>query len=780
MEKEMLKRDLEVAIRTKFGKNLQNANNNEIYYGLSQVVLNDIMDNWNNSKIAFNSVKQEHYLSAEVLLGRALSNNLINLKKFDEYKELLSELNININEVEDASKDAPSGNGGLGRLFACYIESAASMNLPVTGYGIFYSNGLFSQHLIDGKQIETEDSWNEAEKAWFIRKNDEAVIVNYADMQVKAVPYDFPVIGYDTKNISTLRLWKSEPLREFDFNKFNAQRYDEAVRDKNKAEDISRVLYPNDSNWEGKKLRLRQQYFFSAATVRDLLNKHKENHSNLCDLDKWHAIQLNDTHPTIAIAEFIRILVDEEGFNFDVALDVAKKVFNYTNHTLLAEALEKWDVELFRQLFPRILSIIEQINSKLEQEMRERGINNIYDIRIIKDGMVHMANLAVYVGSYVNGVAEIHSGLLKDVQMKQWNSIYPNKFTNVTNGVTQRRWLKLANQELSDLITETVGDESWIKDLTKLKVLQENIENKSFLNKLLYIKYEKKSQLADYIYEHENVKIDPNTMFDIQVKRMHEYKRQVLNLLYISDLYYTIKENPDLDIPRVTFLMGGKAFPGYEAAKTTVRFALALENLIKNDPVVSKKIQFHFMENYDVTYAQKIVPAADLNEQISTAGTEASGTSVEKFTLNGGVIIGTMDGVNIEIINQIGSSNAYVFGLDKSGVQYIQSTYNPMNYYFKNSNIRRALDILVNGDIGRNSDFDKLHHQLMTEDRYLVLADFESYKAVKNFALSEYKNREIWAKKMLMNIANCGKFSSDRSLMEYANNIWNIKPIEVK
>lgn len=596
MVREEIKRGIERYLKIKYAKRIEDAEDFEIFNALSLTIMEEIIDKWNDTKELYENGKQAFYLSAEYLMGRALGNNLISTGLYEDVKAVLEELNIDINKIEEIEEDAGLGNGGLGRLAACFMDSAATMEVPLTGYGIRYSNGLFSQYIENGVQKETGDFWLKYGDPWSIRKDCETVIINYKDMKVKAVPYDTPIIGYGNKNINTLRLWKCEPIEEFNFTLFNAQKYDEALEDKNRAEDISRVLYPNDSNKEGKMLRLRQQYFFSSASLQDIIRSYKKKYGKVTeDIGDMIAVQLNDTHPTIAIPELIRILTQEEGVEFDAALRVANKVFAYTNHTILAEALEKWNEDLFKELFPEVLDIIKEIDKRFLEELKDKGYAGaeIQEFRIINNNTVRMANLAIHVGHTVNGVAQLHTDILKKTELNNWYKLYPEKFQNKTNGITPRRWLRLCNKELSKLITELLGNEDWVRELSLLKNLEKYADDEKVLTRFMDIKHAKKEQLAKYIKDTEGVEIDPDSMFDIQIKRMHEYKRQLLNAFYILDLYYRIKENPQMDIPKTTFIFGAKAFPGYRRAKTIVKFINEIARLVDEDEEVSKKIKVH-------------------------------------------------------------------------------------------------------------------------------------------------------------------------------------------
>nr|WP_321835376.1 glycogen/starch/alpha-glucan phosphorylase [Clostridium butyricum] len=786
MDKEKIKNGIERYLKVKHGVKVKDAKDYEIFNAVSLTVLEEIIDNWNETSDTYNRGRMAYYLSAEYLMGRALGNNLMNLGLYDNVKEVLSEMKIDINKIEEIEEDAGLGNGGLGRLAACFIESAATLNMPLMGYGIRYSNGLFKQNIENGFQTECEDTWLKYGEAWSIRKDSETQIIKFSDMTVKAVPYDVPIIGYGTKNINTLRLWQCEALREFDFNLFNNQQYIEAVSARNKAEDISRVLYPNDTAEAGKILRLRQQYFFSSASMKDIIKKHKTKYgSDFSEFAKNNVAQLNDTHPTISILEFLRILVDEENVDFTTALGIAKEFFAYTNHTILAEALEKWDIRLIDRLFPRILQIAYAVDDALMNELRQKGYDEgaIWNFRIVANDVIRMANLAIFVGRAVNGVAALHTEILKKHELNNWYNLYPNKFQNKTNGITPRRWLRLCNSELSEFITDLLGNEEWVKNLSLLKDLEKYMDDEDVLERLMDIKHEKKIQLAAYIKQEEGIIIDPDSFFDIQIKRLHEYKRQLLNALYILDLYYRVKENPDLDIPKTTFIFGAKAFPGYRRAKGIVKFINEIARLIDSDDQASKKMKVVFVHNYRVSYAQKLFPGSDLSKQISTAGKEASGTGNMKFMLNATPTFGTYDGANIEIVQASGEENNYIFGLRVEDIEKINHSYDPKAYYRDNPSIKRAVDTLINGtlDDGGTGYFEDLYNALLEErDQYYLLADFESFKKTEEMVFEDYRDKKKWAKKCLANLANVGQFSSDRTIKQYADKIWDIKPDAVR
>mgnify|MGYP001057045749 FL=1 len=769
---------------TTFGKVLGNCNSKEKYIALSKTIMEDILPIWIRSKEKYEDKKQAYYFSAEYLTGRALSNNLINLGYKDELVKFLNELNIDYNEVEEAEEDAALGNGGLGRLAACFLDSAATLNYPLSGYGIRYEYGLFKQKFEKGFQVEKVDNWLEYGDPWSIRKKSESIVVNFSDGDVLAVPYDTPIIGYGKETINTLRLWKAEPLEPFDFQAFNHQKYDDAVKNKNDAENITKVLYPNDSDIEGKSLRLKQQYFFVSASLQDLVNKHKEKHNTLENFSQLHAIQLNDTHPAVAVPELMRILTEVEGLSWDKSWDIVVNTFAYTNHTIMAEALEQWPVDLYMSLLPSVYRIIERINSQLISELLNKGVSEseINEYGIIDNGYIKMAWLSIYGTHSTNGVARLHTEILKNIELNNWYNLFPERFNNKTNGITQRRWLLMSNPELSSFITELLGSDLWITRLDELKKLEKFAHDEEVLNRFLDIKQVKKNQLSEYIIEHEGIEIDPNSIFDIQIKRFHEYKRQLLNAFHILDLYYRLKNNPDLDIVPRTFIFGGKAAPGYFRAKSVIKFINDIKELINNDADINGKIKVVFVENYRVSYAEKLFPAADISEQISTAGMEASGTGNMKFMLNGAPTIGTYDGANVEIVEEAGEENNFIFGLRVEDIKEIRETYNPIDYYESTPGLKRVVDSLVDGtfDISAKELYTDLYNSLLKgadwhrPDVYFVMRDFESYRQAQERVNNAYKDRLNWAKKCWINMTNAGKFSSDRTIKDYAKEIWDI------
>ena len=771
--------------KSNFNKRLKNANNGEVLKALSLALINTIFENWEETNIEYGKQKKAFYFSAEYLMGRALGNNLINLGIYDEINEILKEVGLDLETIENCESDAGLGNGGLGRLAACFLDSSATMNFPLYGYGIKYENGLFNQKILDGYQIEIIDKWTKEGDIFSIRRDDSALIVEFDDFKVKAIPYDIPIISYGSKNINTLRLWKSESILDFDYKMFNNQLYNESMGDRIKAENISRVLYPNDTKEEGKILRLRQQYFMVSASLKDIIKEYvKVNGKDFSKFHELNVIQLNDTHPVLAIPEFIRILMDEYGFEFNYSLNICEKIFAYTNHTILKEALEVWNLEYVKVISKKIVNIINMLDSYYRNKVSSiNGIKDIACFNIVENNFIHMANLAIHVSFSVNGVAELHTNILKNAELREWNELYKNKFNNKTNGITPRRWLKLCNGELSDFITKLLGSEKWITDLKELKQLEKYCDNKEILQEFIEIKNKKKIQLSKYIEEIQGIKIDPESIFDIQIKRIHEYKRQFLNALYILDLYYRLKEDKNLNIPKVTFIFGGKAFPGYVRAKAIIKFICKIQNLINNDKDVNDKIKVVFCENYGVSYAEKIIPAADVSKQISTAGKEASGTGNMKFMLNGAVTFGTYDGANVEIVRESGFDNNFIFGLRVENISQLKGRYNPKKYYEDNLDIKKVLDSLVDGtfDDGGTGEFKDLYDSIVNYgDEYFLLGDFKYFKDEQDKLFTAYKDKYKWAKMCLMNVCNAGVFSSDRTITQYAEDIWKINKIEVK
>lgn len=791
IEKNELKKQIEKYVKISFGKDITEANEFEVYRALGQAIIEEISEDWFETKKLYSQKKQAFYLSAEFLMGRALGNNLINLGLLNEVKEVLAEYGIDYNKVEDEEEDSALGNGGLGRLAACFLDSLATLNLPGQGYGIRYRNGIFNQTFKDGYQVEKPETWLKYGDVWSIERPADEVIVSFGDEDVRAVPYDMPIIGYGTKNINTLRLWEAHSIVDLDLGKFNQQDYLHATQEKTRAEDISRVLYPNDSTDEGKKLRLKQQYFFVSASLQDILRKFKKIHGR--DFDRFAeftAIQLNDTHPVIAIPELMRLLLDVEGVSWEKAWGIVEKTFSYTNHTILAEALEKWWVGLYEQVVPRVYQITQGINDQLKGFLAEKFPNDPARqgrMAVIQGNMIHMAWLAIYGSHTINGVAALHTEILKKKELKDWYEIYPEKFQNKTNGITQRRWLLQSNPQLTKLITELLGD-GWITDLSQLKRLEEYIDDEGILRRILEIKHDKKIELVNYLRETQGIEINPNSIFDMQIKRLHEYKRQLLNIFHVIGLYHKLKLNPSMEFNPVTYIYGAKAAPGYLMAKGIIRLINEVAQVVNRDPDVNGKLKIVFVENYRVSVAEKLFPAADISEQISTAGKEASGTGNMKFMLNGALTIGTLDGANVEIVEEAGIENNYIFGLKVNEIEEMRTKgYDPHVPYNNVQGLKRIVDSLIDGtfnDLGTGI-YGNIHRSLMENapwqqaDQYFVLEDFEAYRKAQKTINKEYRDRIGWAKKQLMNIANAGKFSSDRTIKEYADEIWHIEPAKL-
>ena len=814
IDKSQLKKSILRKIRRQYGKTIEEAHEYEIYYAVSRATLDYIVENWYNTKKTYakKQVKQMYYFSAEFLMGRYLGNNLINLQINEAVKETLQELGVDINKVEDREMDAGLGNGGLGRLAACFLDSLATLELPGHGYGLRYKYGMFDQRIENGFQVEYPDDWTKFGDPWSIKRIDRVYEVKFGGQievhrdevgkeyfkrvnteNVNAVAYDVPIIGYGNDTVNTLRLWEARSPEGFDLKLFNDQKYLLASENAVEAEDISRVLYPNDTEKDGKMLRLKQQFFFTSASLQDIVRRYKTLYGN--DFSKFQekvAIQLNDTHPVVAIPELMRILLDYEKLNWGEAWDICKNVFSYTNHTILAEALEKWDIPLFQTLLPRIYQIVEEINRRFMEELNEKYPDDWQtkqQMAIIGNGQIRMAWLAIVGSHTVNGVAALHTEILKNSELKEWYELYPEKFQNKTNGITQRRWLLKSNPELAGLITELIGDK-WITDLYELKKLEQYMEDDNVLNRLTEIKFHNKQKLAEYIKETTGIDVNPNSIFDIQVKRLHEYKRQLLNVLHIMDLYNKLKENPLLDVEPRTFIFGAKAAAGYRRAKGIIKLINSVAEKVNNDSDINGKIKVVFLENYRVSLAEKIFPAADVSEQISTASKEASGTGNMKFMLNGAITIGTMDGANVEIVEEAGAENAFIFGLKADEVVRLEAygKYNPLEEYNVVEGLTKVIDQLTDGtyDDNHTGIFKEIQSSLLygadggRPDVYFLLRDFSSYRNAQSELQKAYKDKRKWAQKMLKNIANAGKFSSDRTIMEYAKEIWNIHPVKVE
>ena len=813
IDKSGLKDSILRELRRQYGKTLEEAHEFELYNAISKVALDYAMEKWYNTKKTYakKQVKQTYYFSAEFLMGRFMGNNLINLQINDIIKETLNELGVDINKIEDHEMDAGLGNGGLGRLAACFLDSLATLALPGHGYGLRYKYGMFEQKIENGFQMEYPDDWTKYGDPWSIKRMDRVFEVKFGGQievhrdefgkeyfkrvnteTVHAVPYDVPVIGYGNDTVNTLRLWEARSPEGFDLKLFNDQTYLQASAKAVQAEDISRVLYPNDTEKDGKQLRLKQQFFFTSASLQDIIRRYKSVFGN--DFSKFAekvAIQLNDTHPVVAIPELMRIFLDKEKLGWDESWNICKNVFAYTNHTILSEALEKWDISLFQPLLPRIYQIIEEINRRFVAELQQKypgDWERINKMSIIGNGQVRMAWLAIVGSHKVNGVAALHTEILKNSELKEWNELYPEKFLNKTNGITQRRWLLKANPELAALITELIGDK-WITDLYELKKLEQYLDDDNVLNRIAEIKLHNKERLAKYIKDTTGIEVNPHSIFDIQVKRLHEYKRQLLNVLHIMDLYNRLKENPYLDIEPRTFIFGAKSAAGYRRAKGIIKLINAVAEKVNNDSDINGKIKVVFLENYRVSLAEKIFPSADVSEQISTASKEASGTGNMKFMLNGALTIGTMDGANVEIVEEVGLDNAFIFGLSAQEVENYQAHggYNPFDEYNSVEGLKKVVDQLGDGtyDDNHTGIFRELQNSLLygvdgsRPDVYFLLKDFASYREAQDRLQNAFKDKREWTRKALKNIANAGKFSSDRTIAEYAKEIWNIEPVEV-
>lgn len=805
--KEEFKEEVLENVKTLTKKTIDKASKQEIYQAVAFVLKDLITDRWIETD---NTYKKEdakivYYLSMEFLTGRALGNNIINLMAKKEVEEALAELGINYNDIEEEEPDPGLGNGGLGRLAACFLDSLSTLGYPAYGCGIRYRHGIFEQKVIDGYQVEYPDSWLEYGNPWEIlrteysceikfggtirvekKENGENRYIQENYQSIIAIPYDIPIVGYNNFTVNTLRLWDARAVNKFDLKKFDQGDYEKAVEEHNLAQIIVEVLYPNDNHMKGKELRLKQQYFFISASIQQAVKKYKTNHKELKDMPTKIAFQMNDTHPSLTVAELMRILLDEEDLSWKEAWDITTKVCSYTNHTIMSEALEKWPIELFSRLLPRIYQIVEEINRRFCYDLiNQYKFDNekIRQMAIIADGQIRMAYLAIVGSHSVNGVAALHTEILKHQELKDFYEIYPNKFNNKTNGITQRRWLLKANPKLAELITDTIGNE-WVTRLSELNKLLPYKEDEAFRKKFMEIKYDNKQKLADYIKEHNNIQINPNSIFDIQIKRLHEYKRQLLNILHVMYLYNYIKSNPNMDIYPRTFIFGAKAAPGYRRAKLIIKLINSVANVINNDQSINDKIKVVFIENYNVSSAEKLIPAADISEQISTAGKEASGTGNMKFMLNGAITIGTLDGANVEIKEEVGDENIFIFGLTAEEVMnyYKSGGYNSWSIYNMNQDVRLVLTQLVNGFLcPENTElFREIYDSLLNGgDHYFILKDFDSYSNTHRKMVEAYKNREEWVKMQIVNVASSGKFSSDRTIKEYATEIWNIKPIHI-
>ena len=814
-EKEAFKKEVEQNVKQLFRKTVDEVSQQELYQAVSYVVKDAIIDDWIATQKQYekDDPKIVYYMSMEFLLGRALGNNLINMTAYKEVKEALEEMGLNLNELEDQEPDPALGNGGLGRLAACFLDSLASLGYAAYGCGIRYRYGMFKQKIKDGYQEERPDNWLKNGNPFELRRPEYAkevrfggnIRVEYDDKtgdirfkqenyeSVLAVPYDYPIVGYDNHIVNTLRIWDAEPIVDFQLDSFDRGDYHKAVEQQNLAKTIVEVLYPNDNHYAGKELRLKQQYFFVSASLQAALEKYKKNHDDIHKLPEKMTIQMNDTHPTVAVAELMRLLLDEEGLGWDEAWEITTKTCAYTNHTIMAEALEKWPIDLFSRLLPRVYQIIQEIDRRFVAKIREMYPGNeekVAKMQILRDGQVKMAHLAIVAGYSVNGVARLHTEILKKQELRDFYEMMPQKFNNKTNGITQRRFLMHGNPLLADWVTDKLGTKDWITDLSLMSGLKKWVDDEEALKEFMSIKYENKVRLAKYIKEHNGIEVDPRSIFDVQVKRLHEYKRQFLNILHVMYLYNEIKEHPEISFYPRTFIFGAKASAGYIRAKQIIKLINSVADVVNNDRSINGKLKVVFIEDYRVSNAEIIFAAADVSEQISTASKEASGTGNMKFMLNGAPTLGTMDGANVEIVEEVGAENAFIFGLSSDEVINYENNggYNPMDIYNSDADIRRVVNQLVDGTYsqGDKEMYRDLYNSLLTvqggskADTYFILKDFRSYADTQKKVEEAYRDKDRWAKMALLNTASCGKFSSDRTIQEYVDDIWHLDKVTVE
>ena len=814
IDKELFKRSVLYNVKTLYRKTLEEATDQQIFQAVSYAVKDMIVDNWIKTQENYEKKdpKIVYYMSMEFLMGRALGNNMINLTEYKEVKEALEELGFDLNVIEDQEPDAALGNGGLGRLAACFLDSLATLGYAAYGCGIRYRYGMFKQKIENGYQVEVPDNWLKDGNPFELRRPEYAKEVKFGGyirveydeatkrnkfiqegyQSVRAIPFDIPIVGYNNNVVNTLRVWDAEAINDFQLDSFDKGDYQKAVEQENLARNIVEVLYPNDNHYAGKELRLKQQYFFISASVQAAVAKYKKNHSDIRKFYEKATFQLNDTHPTVAVAELMRILLDEEGLEWDEAWEVTTKTCAYTNHTIMAEALEKWPIELFSRLLPRIYQIIEEINRRFVEEIQKKYPGNQEKIRkmaIIYDGQVKMAHLAICAGYSVNGVAALHTEILKNQELKDFYEMMPEKFNNKTNGITQRRFLLHANPLLADWVTEHIGDE-WITDLAQISKLKVYVDDEKAQQEFMNIKYQNKLRLAKYIREHNGIDVDPRSIFDVQVKRLHEYKRQLLNILHVMYLYNKIKDHPEMPFYPRTFIFGAKAAAGYRRAKLTIKLINSVADVINNDKSINGKLKVVFIEDYRVSNAEWIFAAADVSEQISTASKEASGTGNMKFMLNGAPTLGTMDGANVEIVQEVGEENAFIFGLSAQEVINYENNggYNPMDYFNNDQDIRRVLMQLINGEYAPDDPerFRDIYDSLLNTnssdraDTYFILADFKSYAEAQERVEKAYRDETGWARMAMMNTACSGKFTSDRTIQQYVDEIWHLDKVTVE
>ena len=814
--KEAFKKGVEENLRTLFRRTLEEATPQQIFQAVSYEIKEKIVENWMETQKAYEEEDPEmvYYMSMEFLMGRALGNNMINMQAYEGVKEALQEMGLDINMVEDQEPDAALGNGGLGRLAACFLDSLATLGYPAYGCGIRYRYGMFKQQIRDGFQVEVPDNWLVDGNPFELRRPEYAKIVKFGGyvavrsdengrnhyyqegyQSVKAVPFDFPIVGYGNGIVNTLRIWDAEAVECFQLDSFDKGEYQKAVEQENLARNIVEVLYPNDNHYAGKELRLKQQYFFVSASIQEAVDKYMRKHDDIRKFHEKVTFQLNDTHPTVAVPELMRILLDEYCLTWDEAWEVTTKTCAYTNHTIMAEALEKWPIELFSRLLPRIYQIVEEINRRfiidIENKYANTGVNvqeKIRKMAIVYDGQVKMAHMAIVAGYSVNGVARLHTEILKKQELRDFYEMFPERFNNKTNGITQRRFLAHGNPLLASWVTEHIGNE-WITDLAHISKLKVYASDKKAQQEFMNIKYQNKVRLAKYILEHNGVEVDPRSIFDVQVKRLHEYKRQLLNILHVMYLYNEIKEHPEMDFYPRTFIFGAKAAAGYRNAKLTIKLINAVADVVNNDASINGKIKVVFIENYNVSNAEIIFAAADVSEQISTASKEASGTGNMKFMLNGALTLGTMDGANVEIVEEVGEEHAFIFGLSSDEVIAYENNggYDPMEIFNNDQDIRKVLMQLINGTYSRDTElFRHLYNSLLNTlstskaDTYFILKDFRSYAEAQRKVGIAYQDEAAWAESAILNVACCGKFTSDRTIQQYVDDIWKLEKVTVK
>ena len=801
-------------VKRLYRKTIEEASEQQRFQAVSYAIKDEIIDKWLATQEQYkkDDPKTVYYMSMEFLMGRALGNNLINLTSYKEVREALDEMGINLNAIEDEEPDAALGNGGLGRLAACFLDSLASLGYAAYGCGIRYRYGMFKQKIKDGYQVETPDNWLKDGNPFEVRRDEYAKEVRFGGNirvekdektgrynyiqenyeSVLAVPYDMPIVGYNNNIVNTLRIWDAKAITEFQLDHFDRGEYQKAIEQENLAKTIVEVLYPNDNHYAGKELRLKQQYFFISASLQELIAKYKRDHDDITKLHEKVTIQMNDTHPTVSVAELMRLLMDEEGLEWDEAWEVTTKTCAYTNHTIMSEALEKWPIDLFKRLLPRVYQIVEEIDRRFVASIREKYPNNEEKVRkmaILYDGQVKMAHLAIAAGYSVNGVAALHTEILKKQELRDFYEMMPEKFNNKTNGITQRRFLLHGNPLLADWVTEHIGD-GWITDLSQMAKLKPLADDEKARKEFMEIKYQNKVRLAEYILKHNGVELDPNSIFDVQVKRLHEYKRQFLNILHVMYLYNQIKDHPEMSFYPRTFIFGAKAAAGYRRAKQTIKLINSVADVINNDASINGKIKVVFIEDYRVSNAELIFAAADVSEQISTASKEASGTGNMKFMLNGAPTLGTMDGANVEIVKEVGAENAFIFGLSSDEVINYENNggYNPIDIYFNDWDLKRVVDQLVDGTYanGDRELYRDLYNSLLNTyssskaDTYFILKDFRSYAEAQKRVEEAYRDQDKWSRMALLQTASCGKFTSDRTIQEYVDDIWKLDKVTVE